>query len=87
MWSANTGNSTLGYDILISQSLDNGLSFSNPIDGSSVVGSSVFPEMIVDGSSLYFTWTQYNYGSYSILWAKVSNARLVVEPQPDRNLM
>ena len=72
MWSADTGNRTLGYDVFISQSMDNGLSFSNPIDVSNVIGSSFFPEMIINGSSLHFTWAEYNYGSYSILFRSVS---------------
>lgn len=72
MWSADIGNRTLGYEIFISQSMDNGISFSNPVDESNVIGSSLFPEMIINGSSMYFTWTEYNYGSYSILFKTVS---------------
>lgn len=72
MWSADTGIRALGNDLFISQSMDNGLSFSNPIDVGNVIGSSFFPEMIINGSSLHFTWTEYNDGTYSILFRTVS---------------
>jgi hypothetical protein len=72
MWSADTGSRTLGYEIFISQSIDNGISFSNPVDESNVIGLSLFPEMIINGSSLCFTWTEYNYGIYSILFKTIS---------------
>jgi hypothetical protein len=72
MWSADTGSRTLGYEIFISLSMDNGISFSNPVDESNVIGLSLFPEMIINGSSLCFTWTEYNHGSYSILFKTIS---------------
>jgi hypothetical protein len=75
VWSADTGSKTLGYDLFISQSKDNGVSFSYPADVSNTLGLSIFPEMMINGSSLYFTWTEYNYGSYSILFRTVSVGR------------
>jgi hypothetical protein len=72
VWSADTGTKNLGSDIFISQSKDNGVSFSYPTDVSNSLGLSIFPEMMSNGSSMYFTWTEYNYGSYSILFRTVS---------------
>jgi len=77
MWSADTGSRTLGYEIFISQSMDNGISFSNPVDESEVIGLSLFPEMIINGSSLCFTWTEYNYGIYSILFKTISLGKVL----------
>jgi hypothetical protein len=74
VWSADTANKALGYDIFISQSKDNGLSFSNPADVSNTRGLSIFPETIRNNNALYFTWTEYNYGSYSILFKAISQS-------------
>ena len=72
MWLDDTGGNSGKYDVFLSQSTDNGLSFGNPINLSNTQGSSLFPQMVVFGKNLYLTWTEFNSGSYSILFRVVS---------------
>ena len=72
IWLDDTGGNSGKYDVFLSQSTDNGLSFGNPINLSNTQGSSLFPQMVVFGKNLYLTWTEFNSGSYSILFRVVS---------------
>src|SRR5207247_3027504 len=72
IWLDDTGGNSGKYDVFLSQSTDNGLSFGNPINLSNTQGSSLFPQMVVFVNNLYLTWTEFNSGSYSILFRVVS---------------
>jgi hypothetical protein len=72
IWLDDTGGKSGDYNILFSQSTDNGASFGNSINISNSKGSSLLPQMVMSGSNVYLVWTEFNTGYYAILFRAVS---------------